>query len=345
MNPLDEAPQPISADAHRTPSVSVVIPFYNEEENAGLMVDAVHEALAGASWPWELVVVDDGSADATLDRLRERGRHHGNHVRVLEMARNFGQTAAMQAGIEAARGDVIVTLDGDMQNDPGDIPRMVDKLWQEDLDLVVGWRRARKDPFISRRLPSLVANRLIGRVTGVRLHDYGCSLKVYRAEVLRHVTLYGEMHRFIPAWFGTVASPRRIAEVEVNHRPRLLGQSKYGISRIGRVVLDLLSVYFFQRFKARPGHFFGAIGLPMGAFGMLGLGWLAFVKFGLGEDIGTRPLLTVSVLLVLASLQMLTAGVVAEMIARIYLSGEHAQAYVLRRPQEAERAEADGWRR
>jgi glycosyltransferase involved in cell wall biosynthesis len=327
------------------PSVSVVIPFFNEEESAALMLDAVHEALTGVSWPWELIVVDDGSADATLEKLNGATRRYGSHVRVLEMARNFGQTAAMQAGIEAARGAVIVTLDGDLQNDPRDIPRLVEKLWYEDMDLVVGWRRARKDPFISRRLPSLVANRLIGRVTGVRLHDYGCSLKAYRADVLKHVTLYGEMHRFIPAWFGTVASPRRIAELEVNHLPRLLGKSKYGISRIGRVVLDLLSVYFFQRFKARPGHFFGAIGLPLGAVGTAGLLWLAFVKFALGDDIGTRPLLMISVLLVLASIQMLTTGVVAEMIARIYLSGGHGQAYVLRRPEEAARAEGEGWRR
>ena len=326
-------------------SVSVVVPFYNEEENAGLMVDAIHEALAGVSWPWELIVVDDGSADATVNVLRKSVASRGDHVRVLEMARNFGQTAAMQAGIEAARGAVVVTLDGDLQNDPKDIPRMVAKLWQEDMDLVVGWRRRRQDPFISRRLPSLIANRLIGRVTGVRLHDYGCSLKAYRSEVLKHITLYGEMHRFIPAWLGTVASPRRIAEVEVNHLPRLRGQSKYGISRLGRVVLDLLSVYFFQRFKARPGHFFGAIGLPLGLAGTAGLVWLAFVKFFLGESIGTRPLLIVSVMLVLVSLQMLTTGVVAEMIARIYLSGGHGPAYVLRRPQEAARAEGQGWRR
>jgi glycosyltransferase involved in cell wall biosynthesis len=326
-------------------SVSVVVPFYNEEENAGLLVDAIHEALAAVAWPWELIVVDDGSADATLDVLRQSALRQGEHVRVLELARNFGQTAAMQAGIEAARGTVVVTLDGDLQNDPRDIPSMVDKLWREDMDMVVGWRRRRQDPFISRRLPSLIANRLIGRVTGVRLHDYGCSLKAYRGEVLKHITLYGEMHRFIPAWLGTVASPRRIAEVEVNHLPRLRGQSKYGISRLGRVILDLLAVYFFQRFKARPGHFFGAIGLPLGLAGSAGLAWLAVVKFAFGEDIGTRPLLVVSVMLVLVSLQMLTTGVVAEMIARIYLSGGHGSAYVLRRPQEAVRAEDQGWRR
>jgi glycosyltransferase involved in cell wall biosynthesis len=344
VNTPNVLPSASSAD-NPALSVSVVVPFYNEVENAGLMVDAVHEALADVDWPWELIVVDDGSADATLDTLRGAAERWGGHVRVLELARNFGQTAAMQAGIEAARGAVTVTLDGDLQNDPKDIPRLVEKLWREDMDLVVGWRRRRQDPFLSRRLPSLVANRLIGRVTGVRLHDYGCSLKAYRSEVLKRITLYGEMHRFIPAWLGTVASPRRIAELEVNHLPRLRGQSKYGISRLGRVVLDLLSVYFFQRFKARPGHFFGAIGLPLGALGAVGLAWLGFVKFVLGEDIGTRPLLVVSVMLILVSIQMLTTGVVAEMIARIYLSGGHSPAYVLRRPQEAMRAGDQGWRR
>ncbi len=322
-----------------TPTLSVVIPFYNEGENVDILVKEVHESMAPCTWPWELVLVDDGSSDDTLARMRAARERFGEHVAVVALQRNFGQTAATQAGMDAARGTLVATLDGDRQNDPADILPLAFRLLDDDLDLVVGWRRNRQDGAVFRRFPSFLANSLIGRVTGVRLHDYGCSLKVYRASVLRAVRLYGEMHRFIPAWFAAATSPRRIAEVVVNHRPRTAGRSKYGIGRTFRVLLDLLSVHFFMRYWTRPGHFFGSIGLVFGGVGGAILAYLAWVKFGLGEDIGTRPLLLVGVVLVIASLQFLTTGVVAELLTRTYYESTRARPYVVRDGEgEGERA-------
>jgi glycosyltransferase involved in cell wall biosynthesis len=232
--------------------------------------------------------------------------------------------------MDVARGDLVATLDGDRQNDPADIPSLARRLVEEDLDLIVGWRKNRKDGFILRRLPSLIANRLIGQVTGVRLHDYGCSLKVYRGSVLESVRLYGEMHRFIPAWFAAATAPHRIGEAVVSHRPRTAGKSKYGIGRTFRVLLDLLSVHFFLRYWTRPGHFFGSIGLALGGLGSVILGYLGWVKFGLGQDIGQRPLLLVGVVLVIASLQFLTTGVVAELLTRTYFESARGKPYVVR---------------
>ncbi len=315
----------------RTPqTLSVVIPFYNEGENVDRLVEELHEAMAGSSWPWEAVLVDDGSGDDTLARMEAARQRFGHHLTVVTLQRNFGQTAATQAGIDVASGDLVATMDGDRQNDPADIPRLVRLLQEEGLDLVVGWRKNRRDGFILRRFPSILANVLIGRVTGVRLHDYGCSLKVYRASVLRAVRLYGEMHRFIPAWFASATSPARIAESVVNHRPRVAGRSKYGLGRTFRVLLDLLSVHFFMRYWTRPGHFFGSIGLVFGAVGGAVLAYLGWVKFGLGQDIGTRPLLLVGVVLVIASLQFLTTGVVAELLTRTYFESSDVKPYLAR---------------
>jgi glycosyltransferase involved in cell wall biosynthesis len=232
--------------------------------------------------------------------------------------------------MDAAGGDLIVTLDGDRQNDPEDIIPLTRRLVREELDLIVGWRKSRRDGFLLRRLPSALANSLIGRVTGVRLHDYGCSLKVYRASVLESVRLYGEMHRFIPAWFAASTSPKRIAEEVVNHRPRMAGESKYGLGRTFRVLLDLLSVHFFMRYWTRPGHFFGSIGLLFGGLGGLILTYLAWVKFGMGQDIGTRPLLLVGIVMLIASLQFITTGVVGELLTRTYFESSNAKPYVVR---------------
>lgn len=312
--------------AHR---LSVVVPMYNEIANARPMLEAVQDALASYPFPWELVVVDDGSRDGTGAALVREGARIGPHVHVLLLARNFRQTAAMQAGIDAARGDVIVTLDGDLQNDPRDIPRLVERLLRDDLDIVAGWRHERQDGFLLRRLPSQIANRLIRRITDLPFHDLGCSLKVFRASVLRQVRLYGEMHRFIPAWLATVTSPARMAEEPVNHYARQAGSSKYGISRTFRVLVDLLAVSFFQRFAARPGHFFGGLGLAVGAVGIAILMYLGVLKL-LGEDIGTRPLLTLGLIGVLGGLQFLTTGVLAELVIRIYYGGQHAQPYYVR---------------
>lgn len=315
-------------------SVSIIVPFYNEEGNVQPLVERVHEALKDLSRPWEMVLVDDGSSDRTLDRLHAATGQYGSHVHVVELQRNFGQTAAMQAGIDHARGTLLVTLDGDLQNDPADIPRMIEELTERDLDLLVGWRKNRKDTLVMRKIPSRIANKLIRKVTGVNLHDYGCSLKVYRASVMKRVRLYGEMHRFIPAWVATAVPPSRISETVVNHNERLSGESKYGISRTFRVIIDLLFMWFFMRFRARPGHLFGTIGLSFGLVGMLILGWLGIDKFIFGHDIGGRPLLLTGAILVITSIQFLTTGIIAELLARIYFETSGGNAYVARPPHE-----------
>ena len=322
-------------------SLSLVIPLYQERENVAPLLARVHEGLRGYAHPWELILVDDGSRDGTEQALFEQAARHGPHVRVIRFRRNFGQTAAMQAGFDAARGCLIATLDGDLQNDPAEIPRLIDELLARDLDLLQGWRRDRQDAWLLRTFPSRIANGLIARVTGVRLHDYGCSLKVYRAAVIKEIRLFGEMHRFIPVWVAGVTAPERIGETEVGHRARVLGQSKYGLSRTFRVLLDLLVAFFFLRFGARPGHFFGAIGLPFGLLGGLMMSWLAWVKFGLGEDIGDRPLFFVAILFLVASIQFLTTGVLAEIMTRtLFATGERTHHCICRQTDPA----VAGWK-
>lgn len=309
--------------AHR---LSVVVPMYNERENAAPLIDAVQAALADYGYPWELLVVDDGSRDGTAALLSQHARCVGPHIRVIRLARNFRQTAAMQAGIDAARGDVIVTMDGDLQNDPRDIPRLVERLLREELDLVAGWRQQRQDGLWLRKIPSLLANRLIRKITGLQFQDLGCSLKAFRAPVLKQVRLYGEMHRFIPAWLATVTAPERMAEEPVQHHARLRGQSKYGISRSLRVVVDLLAVFFFLRFGTRPGHFFGVLGLGVMMVGMALLSYLGVLKL-LGESIGGRPLLLLGFFSILGGLQFLTTGVLAELLMRVYFEGRQVRPY------------------
>lgn len=310
--------------------LSIVVPLYNEEENVEFLLGQICDAMLRYPYPWELVIVDDGSSDNTFKKLKGQVNKVPVRYCIVHLQRNFGQTAAMQAGIDHAHGDVIATLDGDLQNDPADIPLMVARLIQDDLDLLVGWRRTRKDNFILRTLPSRIANKLIGSITQVRLHDYGCSLKIYRASVIKSIRLYGEMHRFIPAWVATATAPNRVAEQVVNHRVRLHGTSKYGISRSFRVLLDLLSVYFFLRYRARPGHFFGTIGLVSGSLGFLALTYLAIVKFCFGQNIGTRPLLLVGVVLLISAIQFLTTGIIAEFMARTYFESSNATSYQIR---------------
>lgn len=328
--------------AHR---LSLVVPLYNEQDNVAPLLERVHEVLGSYPHPWEIILVDDGSRDGTPQALHAAQRQWGQHVRVLELATNFKQTAAMQAGIDAARGSVIATLDGDLQNDPIDIPRMVARLLNDDLDLVAGWRKNRQDGWLLRKLPSRLANRLIANATGVHFKDYGCSLKVFRTDCLRQVRLYGEMHRFIPAWLATVTSPSRMAQEVVSHHARIHGESKYGISRTLRVVLDLLFVYYYMRFRARPGHFFGGLGLFLGALGSAVLAYLLALKFFLGEHIGGRPLLLVGFFLVIAGVQLVTTGVVAEVLTRIFFESGHSRPYRTRL-SEAQLALPDdqGWR-
>jgi glycosyltransferase involved in cell wall biosynthesis len=287
-------------------SLSVVIPMYNEAENVAPMIAGVHQGLASYPGAWELICVDDGSHDDTPQRLCAAARAAGDYVRVIRLRRNCGQTAAMQTGIEAARGEIIATLDGDLQNDPADIPRMVEEMLARDL-----------------------ANWLIAKITQVRISDYGCSLKIYRSEVIKEVRLYGEMHRFIPVWVANVTAPSRIGETVVNHRARQFGTSKYGLSRTFRVILDLLAAFFFLRYRARPGHFFGSIGLLLGSIGGLAMSWLMVVKFVFGEDIGNRPLLFIGILMLLASAQFLTTGVLAEMLSRTLFASSDKPTYAL----------------
>jgi glycosyltransferase involved in cell wall biosynthesis len=251
---------------------------------------------------------------------------------VIRFRRNFGQTAAFAAGFALARGLLIVTTDGDLQNDPADIARMVDTLERGGADIVCGWRKDRKDPFLSRLVPSMIANRLISWATGVRLHDYGCSMKVYRAEIVKPLKLYGEMHRFIPA----IASEQgvAIAEMVVNHRPRRYGRSKYGISRTMRVVLDLMTVKFLLSYSTRPLQIFGLIGVVMGGLGLAVTGWLAFVRLFGGQSIGNRPLLLLGILLIFTGVQLVTLGLLAELQARTYHESQDKPTYVIREVRE-----------
>lgn len=322
---IEIAPAPAAAI-----ELSLVVPVFNEEESVGPLIARIQEAMAGYSEPWELILVDDGSTDATLANARAAIGRAGLDLYVVALQRNFGQTAAMQAGITQARGRLIATLDGDLQNDPKDIPEMVRELERRELDLLVGWRKNRQDGLLLRKVPSWIANRLIGRITGVRLHDYGCSLKIYRGSVIKQVKLMGEMHRFIPAWVAGVVPSSRIGEMPVTHHARQHGVSKYGISRTFRVILDLLSVMFFMRFKARPGHFFGSLGLGLGALSGLILAYLFIDKFILGNDIGTRPLFMIGVMLFLSAVQLITTGILAEMIARTYYRDDSSVSYIVR---------------
>lgn len=306
--------------------ISVVIPLYNEEESVPQLYEELTATLEATGHPYEIIVVDDGSSDSSFDHL-QRLHELDPRLKVIRFRRNFGQTAAFAAGFDAARGDVIVTLDADLQNDPADIPRLLTKA-NEGYDVVSGWRVKRRDPF-HRRLPSQVANWLISRVTGVRLHDYGCSLKVYRREVVKNIRLYGELHRFIPAiasWMGV-----SIAEIPVNHRPRSFGRSKYGtVTRTVKVFLDLLTVRFLLSYATRPIHVFGGLGLlAVGAGSALGL-YLTYVKLVLKEDIGNRPLLTLAVLLMIVGVQMISMGLLGELVVRTYHESQDKPIYVVR---------------
>lgn len=309
--------------------LSLVVPIFNEQESVAPLIERIVEALAAFGAPWELILVDDGSTDATIANARTYIGRAGLDLKIVALQRNFGQTAAMQAGIDAAKGRLIATLDGDLQNDPKDIPMLVAELERRELDLLVGWRKNRQDGLFLRKVPSWIANRLIGKITGVRLHDYGCSLKIYRASIIKQVKLMGEMHRFIPAWVAGVVPSTSIGEMPVTHHARQYGASKYGISRTFRVILDLLSVMFFMRYKARPGHFFGSLGLGLGALSAVIMTYLFIDKFILGNDIGARPMLMVGVALLLSSVQLITTGILAEMIARLYYRDEQNPNYII----------------
>lgn len=306
--------------------VSIVVPIYNEVESLPLLVEAITTTMSKLGAPYELICVDDGSTDGSAELLR-RLAAESDVLRGVILRRNYGQTAAMAAGFKHARGQAIVTLDGDLQNDPVDIPRIIAKL-DEGYDLVSGWRRYRKDNAMTRLLPSKIANWLIGRVTGVELHDYGCSLKAYRAELIADMNLYGELHRFLPAL--AFIEGARITEIEVGHHARQFGSSKYGLGRTIRVVLDLFTIAFMKTFLTRPMHVFGAWGVASTGIGLLLSIYLALVKLLAGQDIGSRPLLILAVVLILAGLQLFSFGLLAELMMRTYHESQGRPIYRVR---------------
>ncbi len=313
-----------------SPDLSVVIPIRNEEPNLPELYREFTEALTAFGRPYELVLVDDGSTDRSFAVLAEL-QAKDPRVRVIRFRRNFGQTAAFAAGFKYARGALIVTADGDLQNDPSDIPRMVEMI-ASGTDIVCGWRKDRKDTLVTRRIPSMLANRLISWATGVRLHDYGCSLKVFRAEVVKPLKLYGEMHRFLPAIASELGVS--IREVVVNHRARRHGTSKYGLSRTIRVVLDLLTVKFLLSYSTKPLQIFGLVGGGMLFAGLLVSAWLAYQRLFGYQSIANRPLLLFGILLIFTGLQLLTLGLLAELQARTYHESQDKPTYVIREIRE-----------
>jgi glycosyltransferase involved in cell wall biosynthesis len=305
--------------------LSVVVPVYNEETNVEPLIGEINGVLRHLGKSYEVVVVDDGSEDQTFAVLSRLHREQPA-LKVVRLKRNFGQTAALAAGLAYALGEIVVLMDGDGQNDPADIPALLTKL-AEGNDLVAGWRFDRRDPFLSRRLPSMIANRLISWTTRVKLHDYGCTLKAMRQDIAKNLKLYGEMHRFIPA----IAFERgaRIAELKVNHRPRLRGQSKYGITRTLRVVLDLMTVKFMISYSTRPSHVFGPIGILSGFGGFLIAVYLTIQKWVYNLEIGGRPLLLLAILLIFIGFQFVTMGLLGEMLARTYHESQDRPVFVV----------------
>jgi len=319
--------------------VSIVIPVYNEVENLNALISAVGQAMLPTGRPFELILVDDGSRDGSESAMQELEKHH-SWLTCLSLIRNYGQSTALQAGFDHANGDYIVTLDGDLQNDPNDIPVMLNILDKDiSVDCVSGWRKFRQDATISRKIPSQLANKLISKVTKVKLHDYGCALKAYRSSVISNLKLYGELHRFIPAL--AVEAGARIVEMPVNHQARIAGASKYGVDRTVRVLLDLLWIRFTMRFLHRPIHAFGGVALILLVTGTGSLIWLSFEKFVFGYDIGGRPLLMFGALLTLVGVQFLGTGLIGELLIRIYHEPQGRKHYILKRSGK-QKADVEG---
>lgn len=312
---------------NQAPRISVVAPIYNEVENIDSFLDELVPVLEGMGKPFEILAVDDGSTDGSYDKLMAYHKKD-NRVKVIRFRGNFGQTAAFAAGFKFARGETIITMDADLQNDPADIPALVDKLEKEGHDIVAGWRFDRKDKFLSRRLPSIIANKIISKTTSMELHDYGCSLKAFHKDVIKNIKLYGEMHRFIPAiasWMGV-----SVAEMKVNHRARTAGTSKYGINRTVRVMLDLLTVKFLLSYSTRPIQIFGLMGLVSGGLGFALAVWLTIQKFVFNMALSNRPALLLAVLLILVGVQFISMGLLAELQARTYHESQDKPIYVIK---------------
>jgi len=302
--------------------LSVIITLLNEEDNIQPLLENIYAALKGIKY--EVILVDDGSTDATVDRIKQYG---SENVKLLIFSKNYGQTTALAAGIDYSRGDYVVTMDGDLQNDPNDIPRMLEKLIAEGWDLVAGNRKNRKDGFILRKVPSRIANNLIRRLSGVYISDYGCALKVFKRDVAKELGLYGELHRFIPIL--AKLNGARITEMDVKHHPRIHGKSKYGLGRTFKVVSDLILMLFYQKYFRRPIHLFGPIGLFSLFAGGLINAYLLVLKI-MGEDIWGRPILILGVLLLLMGIQFITFGLIAELIMRTYYESQNKKTYLIK---------------
>ena len=337
---IDTLPDTATADAgtpsraaHPRPDVSVIVPLYNEVENLPLLHAEICSVLDGLGRPWEVVYVDDGSIDGTTAALQKLAASDAR-ARAVIFRRNFGQTAALSAGFDHSRGPIIVPMDGDLQNDPHDIPRLLEKI-DEGYDVVSGWRRYRHDKLVTRRFPSMIANWIIGRITKVRLHDYGCTLKAYRREVIRHIKLYGEMHRFIPVYASWVGA--RWLEIEVNHRARRFGRSKYGLIRIFKVILDLITVKFLGSFATNPIYAFGGPGLAMCSAGFLCGLFTLWDKLANGVYVHRNPVILLAVFLFMLGAQCILIGLLAEIAIRTYYESQDKPIYFVREIVEKER--------
>ena len=307
--------------------LSIIVPVYNEADNLGSLLDEIYQALSEQDISWKVIFVDDGSEDNSWAFIKDAAQADPEHVTGVSFRRNFGQTAAIEAGIDHAEGDVIVIMDADLQNDPADIPMMLEKI-KEGYDLVSGWRIDRKDKYFTRVLPSRIANALISWVTGVKLHDYGCTLKAYRRDVLTGFRLYGEMHRFIPAYVGSIGA--RIIEVPVNHRPRKFGKTKYGLERTIKVILDLFTVKFLMSYAMKPIYLFGGTGLGLIFLSTVTLLFLMVRRIWLGIPVSTSPFLPTATMLMILGFQSILMGLIAELLVRTYHEAQAKPTYVIR---------------
>lgn len=306
--------------------ISVIVPIYNEAENIKILSDSLLNVLEGLNKDFEIIFIDDGSSDNSIGILKSLSKENKN-IKAITFRRNYGQTAAMAAGFDHARGDVIISMDGDLQNDPVDIPKLISRL-EEGFDVVSGWRENRQDDLITRKIPSMIANKIIGVLTGVKLHDYGCSLKAYRAQIAKEVPLYGELHRFIPALASIEGGT--ITEIPVLHHARKHGKSKYNLLKTFKVVLDLMTVVFLRKFMTRPLHIFGRMGLFSLFAGILISGYLAYEKIFHFAQIGNRPLLLLGVLLIITGIQLINTGIIAEIMIRTYFESQNKTIYKIK---------------
>jgi len=306
--------------------LSIVIPVYNEEENVSQLYHKLNKTLPGLKLDYEVILIDDGSTDGSYGELRKIHKKNSSY-KIIRFRRNFGQTSAMSAGFHYSSGDVIITLDGDLQNDPEDIPAILKKL-DQGYDIVSGWRKDRKDKAVSRRFPSIVANKMISKLTGVHLHDYGCTLKAYRKEVIDNIELYGEMHRYIPAVASRMGV--NVAEIPVTHHSRKYGKSKYGISRTIRVILDIITIKFLLSYSQRPIQIFGLLGLLSGTAGFIITLYLIIMRLFFNQSLADRPLFILSIFMIFIGVQLITMGLLAEMNMRIYHEAQNKPTYVIK---------------